>query len=471
MTVVKLNTEAENFFKAIEPIVGGNSDITFNYLAVLHQGTHVLICSRLYFVSGKTKLPFTHIETKTIRAGQYQVSDLNCTARELVEQISNGKVKTPKGDLHFPINTAGSTHSVFHPHHEVGLANQNRLNVLHISSDGLSLDTVSLDWELKAAPTPFDGLHELIANYAIGEVVEHSSVFEAVAHNVMAVDAGAAISGTTANLKVRLVDGLPTDKASIGYRVLSNREVVARESVSGNELEWETVDGIQLGSTSITVPSAAVVQCIACYNGIAQSTYWIADNANFQNPRRTAYEAFDAGLSTLKDFLQLGPGTVRGKPQQDLEVGISWLLWMLGFSTAHLGATPRTQDAADLIVATPNGSIAVVECTLGLLKSENKLPNVVKRAEEVKERFKKSNNHHLQVIPVIVSSLSREKILADIEQAEKLGVLVLSSENLLEGINRSMLIPNADQYYRDAMEVIRAGQEKHRPRVTGTNSN
>lgn len=152
MTVVKLNTEAENFFKAIEPIVGGNSDITFNYLAVLHQGTHVLICSRLYFVSGKTKLPFTHIETKTIRAGQYQVSDLNCTARELVEQISNGTVKTPKGDLHFPINTAGSTHSVFHPHHEVGLANQNRLNVLHISSDGLSLDTVSLDWVIKSCP-------------------------------------------------------------------------------------------------------------------------------------------------------------------------------------------------------------------------------------------------------------------------------------------------------------------------------
>ena len=467
MTVLKLNTEAEQFFSAIEPMSGGKSEVTFNYLAVVHQGQHVLICSRLYFVH-KTRVPLSHITTARIRAGQYRLAELNCTARELVQQIMSGTVKTPKGDLHFPVDGSGNTHTAFHPYHEAGLVNQNRMNVLQVTTGGPSLDTVSLDWELKAAPTPFDGLHELLSYYAIGEIAGPRCVFEAVAHNVAVVDAESTVSGTTANVKIRLVDGLPTERASIGYRVLVSREVVARDTVAGSDFKWELIDDLQVGSATIEVPSAAVVQCIACYNGVAQSTYWIADNANFQNPRRAAYETFDSGLSTLKDFLQITQGTAK-KPQLDLETGVSWLFWMLGFSGAHLGATPKTSDAADLIVSTPNGSIAVVECTLGLLKTENKLANIVKRAEEVRERLQKSNNGHLQVIPAMVSSLTREKLAADLEQAEKLGVLVLSNESLVDGINRTMLIPNADQYYKDAIEVVRAGQEKHRPKSEGKN--
>jgi hypothetical protein len=464
MTILKLNTEAEQFFTAIEPTSGGKSEVTFNYLAVLHEGRHVLICSRLYFIH-KTSVPFSHIATERIRAGQYRLSDLNCTPRELVQQIMSGIVKTPNGDLQFPVDSSGNTRTTFQPFHDAGLASQSRMNVLRIDSSGPSINPVPLDWELKAAPTPFDGLHELLSYYSIGEIVGHQCVFEAVAHHVAVVDAESAVTGTTANMKIRVIDGLPTDKASIGYRVLLNREVIIRDTVAGNALKWVVIDDLQVGSVSIEVPSAAVVQCIACYNGIAQSTYWIADNLNFQNPRRAAYEVFDPGLSVLNGFLQLTEGTTKGKPQHDLETGVSWLLWMLGFSATHLGATARTSDAADLIVATPSGSIAVVECTLGLLKTENKLANIVKRTEEVKERLQRSNNGHLQVIPAIVSSLAREKLAADLEQAEKLGVLVLSKESLQDGVNRTMLIPDAERYYKEAIEAVRAGVERHRPKT------
>ncbi|WP_373502686.1 hypothetical protein [Aestuariivirga sp.] len=468
MTGLKLNTEAEQFFSAIAPTSGGKSEVTFNYLALLHQGQYVLICSRLYYIH-KTRVPFSHIATERIRAGQYRLSDLKSTPRELVQQILSGTVKTPNGDLHFPIDGFGNTHTTFQPFHAAGLASQSRMNVLRIDSGGPSVDTVPLDWELKATPTPFDGLHELLSYYSIGEIAGNQCVFEAVAHNVAVVDSESAVTGTTANMKIRVVDGLPVEKASIGYRVLLNREVIVRDTVAGNAMKWEVIDDLQVGSVSIEVPRAAVVQCIACYNGVAQSSYWIADNANFQNPRRAAYEAFDPGLSILNGFLQFAEGSAKGKPQHDLETGVSWLLWMLGFSAAHLGATAKTSDAADLIVATPNGSIAVVECTLGLLKAENKLANIVKRTEEVKERLQRSNNGHLQVIPAIVSSLAREKLAADLEQAEKLGVLVLTKENLQEGVNRTMLIPDADQYYREAIEVVRAGVEKHRAKAEEKN--
>lgn len=464
MTVSTLSTEVEEFFAAIDPIRGGKSEVTFNYLAVLHHDQYILICSRLYFIH-RTKVPFSHISTERVRAGQYRLSDLNCSPRELVQQMMSGIVKTPSGNLLFPVDGFNNWHITFQPFHDVGLASQSRMNVLRIDSSGPSIDSLPLDWELKAAPTPFDSIHELLSYYSVGEFVRGQCVFEAVAHNVAVVDAASAVTGTTADLKIRVIDGLSTDKASIGYRVLLNREVIARNTVAGTALNWKAEGDLQVGSATIEVPSAAVVQCIACYNGIAQSTYWIADNSNFQNPRRAAYEAFDPGLSILNGFLQLTEGITKGKQQHDLETGVSWLLWMLGFGAAHLGATARTSDAADLIVATPNGSIAVVECTLGLLKTENKLANIVKRTEEVKERLQRSNNAHLQVIPAIVSSLARHKLAADLEQAEKLGVIVLSKENLQDGVNRTMLIPDADRYYNEAIEVIRAGFEKQQPKT------
>jgi hypothetical protein len=56
----------------------------------------------------------------------------------------------------------------------------------------------------------------------------------------------------------------------------------------------------------------------------------------------------------LNDFLS--KSGARGRDGRDLESGIAWLLWMLGFSVAHLGGTDRTQDAADLIATTPKNS-------------------------------------------------------------------------------------------------------------------
>src|SRR5262249_16357023 len=144
------------------------------------------------------------------------------------------------------------------------------------------------------------------------------------------------------------------------------------------------------------------------------------------------YNIFDSNLETLNDFLS--KSGARGRYGRDLESGIAWLLWMLGFSVAHLGGTGRTQDAADLIATTPKGDFAVIECTTGLLKADNKLSLLVERAERVRQGVAASNNRHLRVLPVIVSSKTRDEIRADIEQAEKLGVLVMSREDIDQAV-------------------------------------
>jgi hypothetical protein len=85
---------------------------------------------------------------------------------------------------------------------------------------------------------------------------------------------------------------------------------------------------------------AAVLQCFASFDGIAQHYWWVSDPSTAQNARRAVYEVFDPKLDTLRDFLSKQG---KGQNARDLEIGVAWLLWLLGFSVANFGGTARTQ--------------------------------------------------------------------------------------------------------------------------------
>jgi hypothetical protein len=203
------------------------------------------------------------------------------------------------------------------------------------------------------------------------------------------------------------------------------------------------------------------VNCAASYTGVAQSHWWLTDPSRLQNSRRAAYETFDSKLESLREIIS--KALRKGEEARDLEAAISWLLWMLGFSVAQLGGTRRTQDAADLIATAPSGHFAVIECTTGLLKADNKLAILHERALAVRRSLEASNHNHLRVLPVLITSKSREDIKADVEQAERLGILVLTREDLAQALDRTLRLPAADQIYEEGFQVARAGQAKHEP--------
>lgn len=224
-------------------------------------------------------------------------------------------------------------------------------------------------------------------------------------------------------------------------------------------MQWDPHNALQRGITEVDVPPGAVLHCIASYKGIAQHQGWLSDPSTVQNPQRSAYEAFDDKLQILHDFLSKSQS--RGRDARDLEAGVSWLLWMLGFSVAHLGGTSKTQNAPDLIVTTPRGNFAVIECTTGLLKAENKLALLVERTEVLRHRLEVSGHQHLHVLPVIITSKSQEEIKADLEQAERLGVLILTRESLEKAVLRSLVLPDAEALFTEAKQSVLMSQEKY----------
>jgi len=229
--------------------------------------------------------------------------------------------------------------------------------------------------------------------------------------------------------------------------------VVKRASISGAALSWSDTENFQHGEVKMEVRAGAAVHCVACYADQAQHHWWIADPATAQNPFRAVHQAFDSKLEVLHELISKAQS--RGANARDLEVAVSWLLWMLGFSATHIGAAPKTSDGPDLIAATPLGNFAVIECTTGILKEDNKLPHLVQRAEKVRETLAASGHQHLRVLPILVTTKTRDEVKADLEQAHKLGVLVATREDFSELINRTLVFPDANRLYAQAEETMR----------------
>ncbi len=61
----------------------------------------------------------------------------------------------------------------------------------------------------------------------------------------------------------------------------------------------------------------------------------------------------------------------------------------------------------------------------------------------------------------MVTSKTRRDVRAELPDAEKLGVLVVTRENLDEAIARTILMPDADAAYEEAEKVVAAAQAKH----------
>jgi len=60
----------------------------------------------------------------------------------------------------------------------------------------------------------------------------------------------------------------------------------------------------------------------------------------------------------------------------------------------------------------------------------------------------------------MITSKTRLEIRADLEQAERLGILVVAAEDLAQLMTRTPVLPDADQIFLQAEEETRAAQEK-----------
>ncbi len=451
--------QLEDFLAAIEPNLAGYGHSTFSYLVQKKGNVFDLAQGRLLLQGVPAPSKSKQFESPSLKVGFIRLDELKLTPKQFIENLLSGKLLTPHGELRF-LPEKDRNHSIhFNPFHAEGVPFQNRHTFqyrqmqLHIRGDRRDrLDSSSLDWELKATPTPFESVQELCVEFGVGLTDGDSSTVEIVAFNVAAIGVESSVTGTKAKLAINLVNGLEREKASLGYRLIERNAVVSRGTLSGKDVSWENTANFQRGVARLEVTAGTVLHCFACYGGRAQHHYWVADPTTAQNPFRAVHQAFDSNLEILQELISKAES--KSTDARDLEIAVAWLLWMLGFSATHVGAKPKRSDAPDLIATTPQGHFLVIECTTGILKENNKLPHLVARSEKVRQSLAASGNQHFKVLPIIVTTKTREEVRAESEQAHKLGVLVATREVFGELITRSLLFPNADQLYAQAEEAL-----------------
>jgi hypothetical protein len=396
-------------------------------------------------------------------AAHVPLTDLGGDAEAVLAKIIAGTLKTAHGNLRLLPDDGGRCRTHFTPFHHEGLRAQNRLNVLTVN--GIRAESLvrqpDLDWELNAAETPFDSLTDLMLEFRLGGHTPDTTRIEVIADTVSIIHFGSVLSGTKARIGIRLANGLDRTKASLGYIVLDGHRATQRSRVCGSAMKWNERDGLRYGETEIDVLSGGIVHAFVSYAGIAQHHYWLGDPERMPNPHRTAFEAFDNQLELIKLIFEKAEG--RGFQARDLEAAIAWLLWMNGFLVVHLGGTQSVQvPGPDIIAMTPQtGHFAVIECTTKHLGSDKKLPDLVANAEKLRRKFDAAGQGHRKILKILVTSLKSDDIAAEREDAERLGVVVLTREHIENAINRSMVIPNAEAMFAEALQIAQAGIDKH----------
>lgn len=425
---------------------------SLTYIARVGCDQPHIVKARLNFHGEGTDLAPKSFASSEIVAGRFLLSALGLSPDDVVKSALDGKIATPGGEYAFLPQITGGYAATFIPLHPEVLAQQSRTGVLQIRGTDQCdhWQNQVLDWALRSADAPYDNLNELSIDFGIGGLIERSTIIEAVAPNVVAIDLSNQVTDGTARIGVLATKGIDRSKVSIGYRVLDKGTVTARMTVAGDILDWIEEEARDVASTEIAVPPASIVNCYARYDGVTYHSGFVVDPSLAQNPRRAAYERFDPELRALAEAL----ATNDRKRARDVEPAVAGLLWMLGFNTFHMGGTKVMQDGPDILGATPAGHVVVVECTIGTLKADSKMPKLLARTAAVREQLSKAGHAHLRVLPVMVTTLPRGEIASELGDAVSSGVYVIAGDDFQEAIGRTLILPHADQLFTEAEQSL-----------------
>lgn len=448
--------EVDNFLLSIAPWSLAYTEATFSFIAIRRNGFSTLLYGRLFLLpTSNTKALPGNFETNNVVANFFLISELGISFKDFIAQILDTKrINTPNGELIFPTTQDGSLNAYFNEFHMDGVNAGKRLSYLRLDGDSRHtlLKQPEIDWELKGATTPFDSLSDLMIEYSlIGCETSDKVNVEVISNTIVEIDVNSIVVGDTAKPAIFLANSLAPEKCTIGYRVFFNGKIQERGSLLIDNIEWSKTNEIQHGVGTLKIPIGASVHCVATYAGRAQHQYWIADLNNLPNSRRVLLEECDNDLSVLKDYL-FNEKKPR-KESRDFEIAVALLLWMLGYSAPQTGLSARTSDAVDIIATTTKGNVLLIECTTGLLKTENKVAKVVARTEAIKRRMQ-NGHRHLAVYPMIVTAMTRDEVRSEINSTQELGVIVITKEELTQMLNQTITVTDSDVHFSQLINTL-----------------
>ncbi|WP_211622670.1 hypothetical protein [Paraburkholderia domus] len=447
------NKKIQEFFDLIGSGSAVYNQATFSFLAVREPDNSGLALMQGHVVlsTGIGAPPLIEVKTPSICACSMRLADLDVDARQLLDRLFHFGIATPLGNLKYgavPERSDMTLSAYVERFPPEPSAKQAHPLTLRVSFDGFRFTNQQAEFlnDLRAADTPYDSVVELAAELGLRSLRWDMCSLDVSALPLVAVDSSRTIIGGRVTLALLAAHGIDRDSAKLGYRVLAaDGKIVTRKSMAGQELTWHAFETGLVGEVSVAVPTGAIVQCFASYEGKSLHQDWIVDPAVVANTRRVAHETFDDGLSGVKKYL-FDPKQLKQNAKQ-FEWGVANLFYMLGFAVNPM-VGPLTEDGPDVLATTPSGDFLVIECTTGSIDKDGKMSKLLSRTSDLAERLQDAGHSDRKCLPIMVTSLPREAV-TDLSQAAEKGVLVLTVESLERLVDDTVATRNANDLFHE----------------------
>lgn len=441
------------FFSDIEPwYLAYVKSSTFGYVAAIENDTLVLRTGRLMLDAFAPPGGMQHLRSKSIVGGRLDLASLGLEPQEFLRKLAAEGVEIDEGRLSLP--PEGDAYSSYYVRVEQQGAEPTEYRVATVTLTGRRhVNAISehlLDWELRAASPPFDSVQELASHFGAGTVRHDVCLIDITAMPVVKVDETSSIEKGAAQIRLRLPSALPREGLSLGYRVLASDRVEKRDVVSAGEFVWSASDGDSIAAIDLQIGSSVGIQCLARYAGVCHHRRRLDDLVDTPNSVRQVYGLFDPELGHLDSFLRQD----KKLDQAAFEAGVSFLLSMHGFQVVAIGGTPRTAEAPDLVAWAPSGDLLVVECTTGLLKTQDKMAKLAARASQIRSYLASHDRSVGRVLSLEVTSLRSDAVVAEREAALKQGTAVFAQEELLELLQQTANHPDPDGLFQRIWDEV-----------------
>lgn len=172
---------------------------------------------------------------------------------------------------------------------------------------------------------------------------------------------------------------------------------------------------------------------------------WFLDPTKARNNRLLAIQHFDSDLRMVWRAVMESPDPAK------FEKGVAALLFLLGFSPCVQIET----DSPDLIVTTPGGRLAIVECTTRVSDFASKVGKLVDRRGALTKSLQASG-HPAQVAAALVCRLPRDQIAAQADELRTHNMILVAGEDLAAGFEQVRFSNDPDRMLDQAQARLAA---------------
>lgn len=300
----------------------------------------------------------------------------------------------------------------------------------------------TIDNSLRASQPPFDGLTDAaswLGLAAPGTSSSPPSIGIRVGPPVDLIYDKCALADDRLRLTLNAHPRFDVAQIVLAVRATPGSALDTRKQIS-SEIKWGRVrNGRREGVAQIDLQHADNVLAMLMIGGSTVRRQWFLDPAKARNNRLLAIQHFDKDLRMVRQAVLESPDSSK------FEQGVAALLFLLGFSPSLQLET----DSPDIVVTTPGGRLAIVECSTRIADFASKVGKLVDRRGALSKSLVASG-HPALVSSILICRLPRDQIAAYADEVRAHNTILVAGEDLTAAFDRVRFPNDPDRMLDEA---------------------